>query len=519
MRKEVGWFYLFFTLFVAGCAGTDGSGIDAPKEVVITGPIESVEDFTVQGISFETDQADIFVNGENIQSTESLLLGQVVTVTGVVNNEQQNKGVADLINYIATAQGRIEDIDVGSRQIVVMNQTFELNDQTLIFDAVGSPINFDELDSKLAVGDIVEISALTEVVNNQNVLTATRIDTLENLEVFTVVGIVDFVDEANNLLNIGDLIVDYSSAVNDEAIVLGDLVRIEGKFLSDDSNILTAEKISTVDDNGNLTEINVFIGGSVTEFFSPNSFKIRDFDISTNSETIYFNGTADDVSESSNLGILAILGQDGIYQAISIEIIKNAVNTLADISTPLTYIYAPIEDIRLFIDGSVRSSIVLLGTEYPLSYGVLTDDFKVGQPVGIFFTGDGTNYGVVDEYNYPLEVVYFISDASVLKDYSLSGDHRIVIRGAVSNINQDQTVVEILGKKIYISNAKRILLVDDFSRSVDGIQIGDSGRDVLDNLDVEIDVFVELYVEGRVLSTGDIVADLIIILNQSDQAI
>ena len=510
-------------LFIVGCAGTDGSGGDTRQEdIVVTGRIESVENFRVNGITFDTEAADIFVNGDSAENASDLALGQVVTVTGVLNSSD-NTGVANLINYLADVQGPIQSIDTLNRRITVLNQSFDIDDDTLVFDEIGSPIDATTLDG-LEVGDTVEISALTIESDNGPLLLASRIDTLNNLELFTVVGIVSSIDINLQQFSVGDLIVDFSSVMREDQINEGDIVRVEGRFLSDNPDILIAENIFLVDSSRNLTNLSFLISGSVTEFLSPTSFHIREFNITTSSDTLFLKGKAEDIAENTPLKVFAVLNEDNVYEALSIELVEQ-VDLIASFDDEYAFIIAPIEAV---VESGIRFnpySLRLLGEEYPIGISFALDHleengFYPGDVVAVYFLGNGLNYNLVDDIGLVEESIFLIQDANAVRQNTVSGDHRIALKGVPSEINANETEIVMFGKKIYIGGAPRYVQIEETSESIDSINIDNAGSQIsTTDLNRPISDFEVVYIEGRSLPNGDIVADLLMLYRVKESSL
>jgi len=147
--------------------GTD-IGISGSGSPVAYGTIDAFGSIWVNGVEFNTDNAQILIDGE--ESLESdLSAGMVVTVLGTIN-EDGVTGVAEVVIYDNEVKGQITAlaVDAGDEfmTITVLGVEIIVERVATVFEHV----TFDTL----AIGDYVEISGFPQGVTDQ--LRATHLE-------------------------------------------------------------------------------------------------------------------------------------------------------------------------------------------------------------------------------------------------------------------------------------------------------------------------------------------------------
>ena len=169
---------LFFAMALAGCGGAGGAGVVAVAGggsgggiggtgLTSSGTIDGFGSVFVNGVEFETDGAEILLDGRNV-SEEELALGMVVLVTGSVNQDGVT-GTASRIVFDDEVQGPVvaivRDADGDSMLVTVLDNKVIVERTGTVFKGV----NF----SGLALGDLIEVSGFTDL---QGRLRATRVE-------------------------------------------------------------------------------------------------------------------------------------------------------------------------------------------------------------------------------------------------------------------------------------------------------------------------------------------------------
>jgi len=267
--------------------GIGGSGINS------VGTIGALGSIVVNGTEFDTSNAVIIVEGEEIGVGDDIVvdnldIGMVVTVEGTVSEDGES-AVADRVIYNDNVEGPVQSITVVSdtrKDIVVLGQTVILNTVTVF-----KGTTFDDI----AENDVVEISGLFD---DTGAIWATFLEKTDGV-IFEVTGFVDNLDAVQETFKINDLTVDYSladtSGLPGGVPVDGLLVEVEGT-LDPDTGEMLADVIEIGDelDTEDVDEIEVT--GFVTDVVSAFEFTVGTQVVRTNANTEFVDGTAGDIA-------------------------------------------------------------------------------------------------------------------------------------------------------------------------------------------------------------------------------
>ena len=289
--------------------GIGGSGINS------VGTIGALGSIVVNGTEFDTSNAVIIVEGEEIGVGDDIVvdnldIGMVVTVEGTVSEDGEST-VADRVIYNDNVEGPVQSITVVSdtrKDIVVLGQTVILNTVTVF-----KGTTFDDI----AENDVVEISGLFD---DTGAIWATFIEKTDGV-IFEVTGFVDNLDAVQETFKINDLTVDYSladtSGLPGGVPVDGLLVEVEGT-LDPDTGEMLADVIELGDelDTEDVDEIEVT--GFVTDFVSAFEFTVGTQVVRTNANTEFVDGTAGDIALGVKLEAEGSL-EGGILFAYEVE--------------------------------------------------------------------------------------------------------------------------------------------------------------------------------------------------------
>lgn len=297
-----------------GGGGDGGDGVKPPT-VVTTGPITSFGSIYVNGVRYATADADIEIDGIKAVQAD-LKVGQVVDIKGKMKD---GSATADVIHYHHNLEGPVTDIEgltfVAMGQTVIVGPDTSLGDPIAISDA-GSP----EIDG-LAIGDVVEVSGLIAADGS---IEATRVDLRVNEGAFDVYGTASAVDTALKTFQINALLVDYSSANVEDfpsgAPADGDLVLVTGLEFGDAGEFI-ATRVELRYDPEFVPHANdlVHVQGLITEFVSATDFVVAGFPVKTTPETIYENGTVDDLALDVQVCVVGTLDAQGVLIATRIR--------------------------------------------------------------------------------------------------------------------------------------------------------------------------------------------------------
>ena len=225
-------------LGLGACGGGTGTATTSGKSVSV-GTITGFGSVYVNGCEYETDSADIYVEGY-ISSEDSLSVGDVVEVTGPTNCTQGN---ATSIKFADDLEGVVDSASItsGVGTMVVMGQNVTVNNLTTFEnDILGNGLTIDDLDTN----HIIEISGLGIGTGD---IVATRIE-LKALSLadyladpehnyIEIKGVVS-AHNGTDQFNIGNLVVDYGShpAILDGMSAISNDLYVEVKATSYSTN-------------------------------------------------------------------------------------------------------------------------------------------------------------------------------------------------------------------------------------------------------------------------------------------
>jgi hypothetical protein len=338
----------------AATGAGSGGGVSAAGQST-TGAIDSFGSVFVNGVKFETDDAEIIIDGER-RSEDDLSVGMVVTVQGEVNDDGVT-GNAQRILYDDDLTGPITRITATADGDALL---LEILGFSVIVERTGT--RFDDVSfDTLAVNDVVEVSGF---VGQGDRLRATRIERKSNFEPgrseVELTGRVRGLTATTFIL--GDLTVDFSTAnlddVDDATLQEGMLVEVEGTL---DGDIITAREIEEEDGNGQAVRFaegdEVRLQGTVTGYVSNAEFRVMDTPVDAsgasfvpadltllNGSVVQVNGTWDGsrlIAESveSRRGRIkveaAVADVDAESSVISLQLFSGTIDVNVDEQTKL----------------------------------------------------------------------------------------------------------------------------------------------------------------------------------------
>ena len=238
---------LVFALALPGCGGGGGiaysgsgggsSGGIGGTGVTSTGTIDGFGSIFVNGVEFETDESDVFLNGAS-STVSDLRLGMVVTVRGTVN-EDGATGSANQVIFHSELIGPVSEIEIDQNHDSLVLTVLGVRVITERTATVLDGVSFDTL----AVNDLIDVSGFFE---SSKQIRATNIQKSSTF----VAGVSDVKLEgivsalSNSQFSLGTVFVDYSNAdlsgVPEGKITEGLLVEAYGTLTG---NVITANRV------------------------------------------------------------------------------------------------------------------------------------------------------------------------------------------------------------------------------------------------------------------------------------
>lgn len=306
-------------LLLISCGGgpSTGGGIGG-SGIISSGTVSAHGSIFVNGLEFDTSDAVIIVNGEEVGTGDQIVLeyldvGKVVLVEGT-GDMDNNLAVADRVTYYDNVAGPVEnivDMDPTTKEIVVMGQSVILNVLTVLKGIAFGDIGQDNL---------VTVSGL---VDDTGAVRATFLEYTGEFMPGNIVGVTGFIanlDVVPGTFEINNLTVGYSGIDPDD---LPDgfadelWVEVEGT-LDAAGGEMTAESIEPGDDISEADADQIEVLGFVTVVDSATEFTVGNQMVQVDGNTEYVDGDAADISIGAKLEAEGYL-EDGILYADEVE--------------------------------------------------------------------------------------------------------------------------------------------------------------------------------------------------------
>jgi len=318
-----GFISALFSVFLLISCGSGGGGMTAGggiggTGVISSGTISAFGSIVVNGTEFDTSNAAIIFNGEEIGVgdefvQDNLDIGRVVTVEATGNLDDIS-AVAGRVIYNDNVRGpaeSIHDIDATTKEIVVLGQIVIINVITKL-----EGIGFDTL----AQNDLVVVSGL---VDDTGAIRATFLEKTGEFMPGIIVGVTGFIVNLDNQLKtfeINDLTVNYASIDSGdlpEGFADGLLVEVEGSLDATGGEML-ATSIELGDEIGDGNSDQIEVLGFVTDIVSAFEFTVGNQVVQFDANTLFIDGTPQDIALGVKLEAEGSL-VDGILFADEIE--------------------------------------------------------------------------------------------------------------------------------------------------------------------------------------------------------
>ncbi len=282
--------------------GIGGTGVSV-------GEITKIGSITVNGVRFDTANAQVFVEG-NLEGvgdnvvTNFLTEGLVVRAEGRINADGVS-GTADRVYFNdnvegPVAAGSIVSKGANAKQLVILGQTVTLDDRTKYEPA--------DLFTAVADGNVLEVSGL---MNPDGSILAThaerKADSPAVGDVYEVKGLIGSVNAGAGTFTINGLTVDYNGAdISDLGAgpTVGLNVEVKGTLNGSVLEATVVEREAEVGDisNADEAEIEGFVT-NVDNFGTNGSFTLGTIVVQTNGSTRYEGGLAVDILIGARLEV------------------------------------------------------------------------------------------------------------------------------------------------------------------------------------------------------------------------
>ena len=426
------------------------------------GAITALSSVTVNGIHYDTNATEVYINGDPAQISD-LALGQIVEVEGDVNFSNAT-GTATEIDYTTAVIGPVESIDATLKHVMVMGQTVFANTDT-VFDSTIDPDTF----TGLSLGATVAISGFRNAAGE---IIATRIAPDTTSTGVQLIGRVSELDLVNMLFSVDRLTVDYSSPslidLPGGTPANGQLVIVRGS-LSD--GILFVDEIASITHATTTPGERALLSGLITRFASPSDFDLNNFSVTTDANTQLFDGMASDLQANAEITI------DGEVSSGGDAVLANEIYFDGVVSDRTTLTFNFVDFTNISVTGFFNLTVTQ-GPGYSVEVIVnsgLVDDVQVSQTDDTVSFEESFGSG-----NIHIRDVFVTLPVLNRIDVGADSLANVVIR----NFDQTQMVVNVDGVSLLRGEA---LTIGDLTATVSGVSILDlGGTSPMSNANIDI---------------------------------
>ncbi len=454
-------------VLLSACGGsTDVAGIQgtgSPSPVSAVGPITGFGSIFVGGVEYSTAGAQISIDGQAASETQ-LSTGQVVTVSGTVNNDGKT-GTATQVTLNGDAQGPVVSVDSAAGSFVVLGQTIRITTGTLL-DPNIQPADI----TGVQPGAVVEVSGFADATG---AIVASRVDVKPAASGFQVKGVVQGLDGSGHTLQINGLTVDYSAAMVTGTLANGSSVLVQGTALTS-AGALVATHVEVLPGLGTATNQRANIDGIITTFTSSSDFVVDGQHVTTDANT---NMTLHGATLGPNLEVDVqgqfntsgtLLAQKVEAKPRSASLIAGTVDSVTSPSNTLTVLGVPItvgpaaeledrsnQHVRMFriTDVKVGDYVQIDGSENPpgtLSVSLLERENAASRSMlrGLVLNVAQPNFTVLGVTVVTTAQTKFIGTGGSATDgtnfFGLALNHTVQVSGTFANgvFSADQVRLE-----------------------------------------------------------------------------
>lgn len=295
--------------------GIGGTGsVSSPS--VSSGPVTKLNSVSVSGIEYGVSNALYCIDDQPCSTQNTLKVGMVVQVKGTAQSLPDGTvtRTAETVTFQQTVAGVVQFVAPDASSVVVLGQFVEVNPKTVIDETIPGGI------SNLRPGvDFIQVSGL--VAGDGHIL-ATFIMKSTGLADYAVEGIIKNHDAGAQRFEVGQLIVDYSSADVDgmttsQTTTWNDrLVYVRGDEWQPVKAvpygvILSATRVKplglTVDESSEAK-----LEGFITHVTDAGTVTINNHPIQLSADTVFENGKASELVLGAHVLIHGALTQGGL---------------------------------------------------------------------------------------------------------------------------------------------------------------------------------------------------------------
>ena len=272
-----------------GGSGVTGGGVGGTG--VSAGSVTAIGSVHVNGVRFDTTQAEIFVEGQSQGFGDPIVfshlkVGMVVRVEGEI--EDPENGTADRVYFSDDLRGPVASvvaIDPATYQLVVLGKTVIIDELTQVTNVT--------IDAGL-IGAWIQVSGFEDAEGR---IRATFVTATDDTSGANLKGTITAVDPINQRITINGLAISYQHAIliDIDDLIAGQLVEVTGDYSTGPVTI-DADTIERVDFLGAADIETIEISGIITAKITDTEFLLNGVPVVVDAQTLYSGGDPDDIA-------------------------------------------------------------------------------------------------------------------------------------------------------------------------------------------------------------------------------
>ncbi len=313
---------------LSGCGGQDGTGRPntggtADKQITSVGSVTTENALTVNGVEYDTTNAEILVDGEPDNFNQSTL-GQIAVVNGTLNIGGDT-GVATTVSFNTNIFGSVEQVNFGDEYLRILGQTIHISRDTIyVGEQLSTMHDIREgyalrvMGYALANGDLFA-SYIERVLLNEDFPLGEAGNPF-----YEINGVISNLNIDLMTFDVNGLSIDYSNVVILEALENGMQVEVLGTGINSNDKLIAATVTTLRTELLVEPETRIEIAGFITQFQALDDFEINNVRISADAnETIFIGGAPDTIGLNNQVEVEGYIDNEGVLIAERIIVLAS----------------------------------------------------------------------------------------------------------------------------------------------------------------------------------------------------
>jgi len=328
--------FIIFLLTACGGGGQDGTGRPTSNERQITsiGSITSEETLTVNGVEYDTSEAEVTVDNEPGNISE-LAIGQIVSIEGTLDENGQT-GKANTISYNTNVFGPVSAVNKIENTLIILGQTIRIESDTLyVGDGLSGLADIQVNNHLRVIGFVLANGELSASYVERVVLAGDQIPGEEGNPFYEINGRISNLNINENTFEVNEFVIDYRNIVSLEEVENGLAVEILGTGANANNEFL-ATKVRQLPRELAAFDVRVELEGFITVYRSIEDFEIDGTLINTDENTIYVGGSASLLDENRSLILRQKLEVEGIINSNGVLVAERIIFLVAQFTSHIS---------------------------------------------------------------------------------------------------------------------------------------------------------------------------------------